>query len=153
MCLPERVLVFGDCAVNVDPTPDQLSQIAATAAETAAAFGVDPRIAMISYSTGTSGAGPMVEKVQSATDILKRTHPELKVEGPVQYDAAINAEIAKEKIKSRSDVAGHATVLVFPDLNTGNATYKAVQQSSKGVLAIGPLLQVGFFDDGDDSDE
>ena len=142
MCLPERVLVFGDCAVNVDPTPEQLSQIAATAAETALAFDVDPRIAMISYSTGSSGSGPMVEKVQLATDILKRTHPELKVEGPVQYDAAINEDIAKEKIKARvSDVAGHATVLIFPDLNTGNATYKAVQQSSKGVLAIGPLLQ------------
>ena len=95
---------------------------------------------MISYSTGMSGSGPMVEKVQKATTILREMHPELMVEGPVQYDAAINETIAKEKIKD-SEVAGHATVLIFPDLSTGNAVYKAVQQSSKGVLAIGPLLQ------------
>jgi phosphate acetyltransferase len=142
MCLPDRVLVFADCAINVSPEQEELAQIAATSADTAVAFGVDPRIAMISYSTLGSGSGPLVDKVQHATDILKREHPELKVEGPVQYDAAINPVVAREKIKGKSsEVAGRATVLVFPDLNTGNSTYKAVQQSSKRAVAIGPLLQ------------
>ena len=140
MCLPDTVLVYGDCAINVDPTAEQLAQIAATSAETAKSFGVDPRIAMLSYSTLGSGAGPAVDKIKHATDILKSDHPELKVEGPIQYDAAIDPQVASEKIKGKSDVAGKATVFIFPDLNTGNNTYKAVQQST-GALAIGPLIQ------------
>lgn len=140
MCLPDTVLVYGDCAINVDPTAEQLAQIAATSAETAKHFGVDPRIAMLSYSTLGSGAGPAVEKIKHATDILKSDYPDLKVEGPIQYDAAIDPEVASEKVKGESDVAGKATVFIFPDLNTGNNTYKAVQQST-GAMAIGPLIQ------------
>lgn len=140
MCLPDTVLVYGDCAINVNPTAEQLAEIAATSAETAKSFGVDPRIAMLSYSTLGSGAGPAVDKIKNATDILKSSHPDLKVEGPIQYDAAIDPQVASEKVKGESDVAGKATVFIFPDLNTGNNTYKAVQQST-GALALGPLIQ------------
>lgn len=140
MCLSESVLVYGDCAINVDPTAEQLAQIAAVSAETAKMFGIDPRVAMLSYSTLGSGAGPAVEKVQHATEMLKASHADIKVEGPIQYDAAIDPEVASTKVKGTSEVAGKATVLIFPDLNTGNNTYKAVQQST-GALAIGPLIQ------------
>jgi len=140
MCLPDNVLVYGDCAINVDPTAEQLAQIAATSAETATSFGVDPKVAMLSYSTLGSGAGPAVEKVKQATEILKKDYPNLKVEGPIQYDAAIDPQVASTKVKEKSDVAGKATVFIFPDLNTGNNTYKAVQQSTRA-LAIGPLIQ------------
>jgi phosphate acetyltransferase len=140
MCLPESVLVYGDCAINVDPTAEQLAQIGAVSAETAKMFGIDPRVAMLSYSTLGSGAGPAVEKVQHATEMLKASHADIKVEGPIQYDAAIDPEVASTKVKGTSEVAGKATVLIFPDLNTGNNTYKAVQQST-GALAIGPLIQ------------
>lgn len=140
MCLPERVLVYGDCAINVDPSAEQLAQIAATSAKTADKFGIDPRVAMLSYSTLGSGAGPDVDKVRNATEILKKSNPDVKVEGPIQYDAAIDPEVALTKVKGESSVAGKANVFIFPDLNTGNNTYKAVQQST-GALAIGPLIQ------------
>jgi phosphate acetyltransferase len=139
MCMPDRVLVFGDCAVVVNPDPKQLAQIAVDAAQTASAFGIEPALAMISYSTGSSGSGPSVDKVVQATSNIRATHPELMVEGPIQYDAAINEVVAKQKLQN-SEVAGRATVLIFENLSTGNAVYKAVQQSSKA-LAIGPLLQ------------
>ena len=140
MCLPDTVLVYGDCAINVDTSAEQLAQIAATSAETATSFGVEPRIAMLSYSTLGSGAVPAVDKIKHATDILKSDHPDLKVEGPIQYDAAIDPQVASEKVKGESEVAGKATIFIFPDLNTGNNTYKAVQQST-GAMAIGPLIQ------------
>ena len=139
MCMPDRVLVFGDCAVVVNPDPEQLAQIAVDAAQTASAFGIEPALAMISYSTGSSGSGPSVDKVVQATSTIRATHPELMVEGPIQYDAAINEVVARQKLQN-SVVAGRATVLIFENLSTGNAVYKAVQQSSKA-LAIGPLLQ------------
>ena len=139
MLLPDRALVYGDCAVNPDPDAEQLADIAAASAETAAQFGVDPRIAMLSYSTGASGSGDAVDKVRRATELVKDRHPELKVGGPLQYDAAVNASVAASKMPD-SEVAGQATVFVFPDLNTGNNTYKAVQQSS-GAVAVGPVLQ------------
>ena len=140
MCLPDRVLVYGDCAVNVDPSAEELAQIAAVSADTAAAFGIPPRVAMLSYSTLGSGAGPAVDKVAAATALVKERRPDLLVEGPIQYDAAVDPAIAAQKVKGESQVAGRATVCVFPDLNTGNNTYKAVQQST-GALAIGPLMQ------------
>jgi phosphate acetyltransferase len=139
MCLENQVLVYGDCAVNPDPTAEQLADIAVSSAATAAAFGIEPRVAMLSYSTGTSGAGTDVEKVSKATAIVKQRAPELLVEGPIQYDAAIDAAVARTKLPD-SDVAGRATVFVFPDLNTGNNTYKAVQRSA-GAVAVGPVLQ------------
>ncbi|MCG7423303.1 phosphate acetyltransferase [Micrococcus sp. ACRRV] len=139
MLLPDRALVYGDCAVNPDPDARQLADIAAASAETAAQFGVDPRVAMLSYSTGASGSGDAVDKVRAATELVRAAHPELKVEGPLQYDAAVNASVAASKMPG-SEVAGQATVFVFPDLNTGNNTYKAVQQSS-GAVAVGPVLQ------------
>ena len=139
MCLPDRVLVYGDCAINPDPTAAQLAEIAISSAETAAAFGVEPRVAMLSYSTGESGTGADVDKVREATLLARRLRPELKFEGPIQYDAAVDAEVAKTKLAA-SEVAGRATVLVFPDLNAGNNAYKAVQRSS-GAIAIGPVLQ------------
>ena len=139
MALEDRVLVYGDCAVNPDPTAEQLADIAAQSAATAAQFGVDPRIAMLSYSTGTSGSGADVDKVREATALVKENHPDLNVEGPIQYDAAVDASVAKTKLPD-SAVAGRATVFVFPDLNTGNNTYKAVQRSA-GAIAIGPVLQ------------
>jgi phosphate acetyltransferase len=139
MCLADRVLVYGDCAVNPDPTAEQLADIAVSSATTAAAFGVEPRVAMLSYSTGTSGAGAGVDKVREATRLVRERAPGLQVEGPIQYDAAIDAGVAATKLPD-STVAGRATVFVFPDLNTGNNTYKAVQRSA-GALAVGPVLQ------------
>lgn len=139
MLLPDRALVYGDCAVNPDPDAEQLADIAVASAATAAQFGVDPRVAMLSYSTGASGSGEAVDKVRAATELVKERAPELKVEGPLQYDAAVNASVAASKMPG-SEVAGQATVFVFPDLNTGNNTYKAVQQSS-GAVAVGPVLQ------------
>jgi phosphate acetyltransferase len=139
MCLESQVLVYGDCAVNPDPTAEQLADIAISSAATAAAFGVEPRIAMLSYSTGASGTGSDVDKVSRATALVKQRAPELLVEGPIQYDAAIDAAVAKTKLPD-SLVAGRATVFVFPDLNTGNNTYKAVQRSA-GAVAVGPVLQ------------
>ncbi|MGO1509822.1 MAG: phosphate acetyltransferase [Actinomycetaceae bacterium] len=139
MCLADRVLVYGDCAVNPDPDAGQLADIAISSAETAAQFGVDPRIAMLSYSTGASGSGAEVEKVRAATDAVRERAAELVVEGPIQYDAAVDASVASKKLPG-SEVAGRATVFVFPDLNTGNNTYKAVQRSA-GAVAVGPVLQ------------
>ncbi|MGO1598192.1 MAG: phosphate acetyltransferase [Brachybacterium sp.] len=139
MALEDRVLVYGDCAVNPDPTAEQLADIAVQSAATAAQFGVDPRIAMLSYSTGTSGTGADVDKVREATALVRTSEPQLDVEGPIQYDAAVDASVAKTKLPD-SSVAGRATVFVFPDLNTGNNTYKAVQRSA-GAIAIGPVLQ------------
>ncbi len=139
MCLETRVLVYGDCAVNQDPNAEELAQIAISSAQTAMSFGIDPRIAMLSYSTGSSGDGNAVDKVRQATQIIQQRHPELLVEGPIQYDAAIDPHVAKTKLPE-SDVAGRATVFIFPDLNTGNNTYKAVQRSA-GAIAIGPVLQ------------
>nr|WP_281507891.1 phosphate acetyltransferase [Brachybacterium sp. Marseille-Q7125] len=139
MALEDRVLVYGDCAVNPDPSAEQLADIAAQSAQTAAQFGVEPRIAMLSYSTGSSGTGADVDKVREATEKVRADHPELDVEGPIQYDAAVDASVAKTKLPE-SSVAGRATVFVFPDLNTGNNTYKAVQRSA-GAIAIGPVLQ------------
>ena len=139
MCLSDRVLVYGDCAVNPDPTAPQLADIAISSAGTAAQFGVEPRVALLSYSTGTSGSGADVEKVRAATDIVHGLRPDLLVEGPIQYDAAVDPLVASTKLPG-SQVAGRATVLIFPDLNTGNNTYKAVQRSANAV-AIGPILQ------------
>jgi phosphate acetyltransferase len=139
MCLSDRVLVYGDCAVIPEPTVEQLADIAIASAATAARFGIEPRIAMLSYSTGQSGSGVDVERVRAATQLVQRRRPDLKVDGPVQYDAAIDADVAASKMPE-SEVAGRATVFVFPDLNTGNNTYKAVQRSA-GAIAIGPVLQ------------
>jgi phosphate acetyltransferase len=139
MCLADRVLVYGDCAINPDPNPEQLADIAVSSAETAARFGVEPRIAMLSYSTGVSGFGADVDKVSEATALVRRKRPDLPVVGPIQYDAAVDPMVAATKLPD-SSVAGHATVLIFPDLNTGNNTYKAVQRSA-GAVAVGPVLQ------------
>ena len=143
MCLEDRVLVYGDCAINPDPNDSQLAEIAISSARTAKTFGVEPIVAMLSYSTGESGKGADVEKVREATKLAREmaqtTFPGLKIEGPIQYDAAVDPGVAKTKLPD-SDVAGKATVFVFPDLNTGNNTYKAVQRSA-GAVAIGPVLQ------------
>ncbi|CAM3480719.1 phosphate acetyltransferase [Parendozoicomonas haliclonae] len=139
MLMPDQVLVYGDCAVNPDPTAEQLADIAIQSADSAAAFGVEPRVAMISYSTGTSGIGADVEKVREATEIAKSRRPDLIIDGPLQYDAASVEDVASSKAPG-SSVAGKATVFVFPDLNTGNTTYKAVQRSAN-VLSVGPMLQ------------
>lgn len=139
MCLPDRVLVYGDCAVNPSPTPAELADIAATSADTAAQFGITPRVAMLSYATGFSGLGADVDKVREATKIARERRRDLPIDGPLQYDAAVDPDTAATKSPD-SPVAGHATVLIFPDLNTGNNTYKAVQRSS-GAVAIGPVLQ------------
>src|SRR3954452_10350104 len=139
MCLADRVLVYGDCAVNPNPNAEQLADIAISSAATAARFGVEPRIAMLSYSTGSSGSGAEVERVREATGIVRAREPELSVEGPIQYDAAVDAGVARTKLPD-SEVAGRATVFIFPDLNTGNNTYKAVQRSANAI-AIGPVLQ------------
>ena len=139
MCLADRVLVYGDCAVNPNPNAEQLADIAISSADTAQMFGIAPRIAMCSYSTGSSGRGEDVDKVRQATEIAREKKPELKIEGPIQYDAAVDAGVAKTKLPD-SEVAGQATVFIFPDLNTGNNLYKAVQRSAKAV-AIGPVLQ------------
>ena len=139
MCLPDRVLVYGDCAVIPNPTVEQLAEIALASAETAQAFEIEPRVAMLSYSTGASGKGADVEAVRQATELVKQKNPSLCVEGPIQYDAAVDPQVARTKLPD-SKVAGRATVFIFPDLNTGNNTYKAVQRSS-GAIAIGPVLQ------------
>jgi len=139
MCLADRVLIYGDCAVNPDPTAQELADIAISSAGTAAQFGITPRVAMLSYSTGASGSGADVDMVREATAIVHRTRPDLLVEGPIQYDAAVDPEVAAAKLPE-SRLAGRATVLIFPDLNTGNNTYKAVQRSANAV-AIGPVLQ------------
>ncbi len=139
MCLPEQVLVFGDCAVNPNPTAEQLADIAIQSADSAKAFGIEPLVAMLSYSTGTSGAGEDVNKVKLATDLARARRPDLAIDGPLQYDAAIVPEVGRSKAP-KSPVAGKATVFIFPDLNTGNVTYKAVQRSAN-VVSIGPMLQ------------
>ncbi len=139
MCLPNRVAIFGDCAVNPNPTSEQLAEIAISSAETSIMFGIEPKIAMLSYSSGTSGEGEDVDKVRRATEIIREKRPDLKVEGPIQYDAAVDPSVGKQKLPN-SQVAGQASVLIFPDLNTGNNTYKAVQRET-GALAIGPMLQ------------
>lgn len=139
MCLEDRVLVYGDCAVVPNPTAEQLADIAISSARTASQFGIEPRVAMLSYSTGESGAGTDVEKVRTATALVRQRQPDLLVEGPIQYDAAADATVAATKMPN-SQVAGRATVFIFPDLNTGNNTYKAVQRSA-GAVAIGPVLQ------------
>jgi phosphate acetyltransferase len=139
MCLADRVLVYGDCAVNPDPNAQQLAEIAISSADTAKLYGIEPLVAMCSYATGTSGTGADVDKVREATRIAKELRPDLKIEGPIQYDAAVDAGVAKTKLPE-SQVAGKATVFIFPDLNTGNNLYKAVQRSANAV-AIGPVLQ------------
>lgn len=139
MCLEDRVSIFGDCAINPNPTAEQLAEIAISSADSSLAFGIEPKIAMLSYSSGSSGKGDEVDKVRTATEIVRKKRPDLKIEGPIQYDAAVDLEVGQSKIPN-SEVAGHASVLIFPDLNTGNNTYKAVQRET-GALAIGPMLQ------------
>ncbi|SMG18436.1 phosphate acetyltransferase [Arenibacter troitsensis] len=139
MCLPNRVTIFGDCAINPNPTAEQLAEIAISSAATSQAFGIEPKIAMLSYSSGASGVGEDVDRVRKATEIIKRKRPDLKVEGPIQYDAAVDINVGRSKLPD-SEVAGQASVFIFPDLNTGNNTYKAVQRET-GALAIGPMLQ------------
>jgi phosphate acetyltransferase len=139
MCLKNRVTIFGDCAINPNPTAEQLAEIAISSANTSAAFGIEPRIAMLSYSSGSSGEGQDVERVRRATQLVKEKRPDLLIEGPIQYDAAVDLDVAKSKLP-HSKVAGRASVFIFPDLNTGNNTYKAVQRET-GALAIGPMLQ------------
>jgi phosphate acetyltransferase len=139
MCLPDQVLVFGDCAVNPNPSAQQLADIAIQSADSAQAFGIAPRVAMLSYSTGTSGAGEEVQKVKEATELAQKARPDFAIDGPLQYDAAIMPDVARQKAP-KSLVAGKATVFIFPDLNAGNVTYKAVQRSAN-VVSIGPMLQ------------
>ncbi|VAW28646.1 BioD-like N-terminal domain / Phosphate acetyltransferase, partial [hydrothermal vent metagenome] len=139
MLLDDRVVAYGDCAVNPNPTAEELAEIAISSAETTQRFGIEPKVALLSYSSGESGKGEEVEKVRSATNIFKEKAPQFKVEGPIQYDAAVDASVGRKKLPD-SEVAGQATVLVFPDLNTGNNTYKAVQRET-GAIAIGPVLQ------------
>jgi phosphate acetyltransferase len=139
MCLEDQVLVYGDCAINPDPTAEELADIAIQSADTATQFNIEPRVAMISYSTGTSGTGADVEKVKKATELVKQQRPDILIDGPLQYDAAMIKEVGEKKAPN-SPVAGKATVCIFPDLNTGNTTYKAVQRSAN-VLSVGPLLQ------------
>jgi len=139
MCLSDEVLAYGDCAIVPDPTSEELADIAISSARTAAQFGIEPRVAMLSYSTGESGSGAGVDKVRAATELVRQREPQLLVEGPIQYDAAVEPSVAASKMPD-SPVAGRATVLIFPDLNTGNNTYKAVQRSA-GAIAIGPVLQ------------
>ena len=139
MALPDKVLVYGDCAVVPNPTAPELAEIAISSADTAKAFGIDPLVALLSYSTGESGQGADVERVREATLLARQRRPDLKLEGPMQYDAAVDPETAAKKLPG-SEVAGRATVFIFPDLNTGNNTYKAVQRET-GAIAIGPVLQ------------
>ena len=139
MCLEDRVSVFGDCAINPNPTAEQLAEIAISSADSSLAFGIEPKVAMLSYSSGASGKGDEVDKVRAATEIVRKKRPDLKIEGPIQYDAAVDMAVGKSKMPN-SEVAGQASVLIFPDLNTGNNTYKAVQRET-GALAIGPMLQ------------
>jgi phosphate acetyltransferase len=139
MALANRVLVYGDCAVNPNPNAEQLAEIAVSSADTAAQFDIYPRVAMLSYSSGESGVGEDVERVRQATHIAQERRPDLMIEGPIQYDAAVALDVAQKKMPE-SEVAGKATVFIFPDLNTGNNTYKAVQRET-GAIAIGPVLQ------------
>jgi phosphate acetyltransferase len=139
MCLEDRVSIFGDCAINPNPNAEQLAEIAISSAKSAKSFGIEPKVAMLSYSSGSSGKGEDVDIVRNATDIVKNIEPTLKIEGPIQYDAAVDMRVGKSKLPN-SEVAGQASVLIFPDLNTGNNTYKAVQRET-GALAIGPMLQ------------
>ena len=139
MCLEDRVLAYADCAVNPRPTAEQLAEIAIESSKTAQLFSIKPLVAMLSYSSGTSGIGEEVEKVKRATEIAKKLAPDLLLEGPIQYDAAVDMAVARTKMPD-SKVAGKATIFIFPDLNTGNNTYKAVQRSAKAV-AIGPIMQ------------
>src|SRR5690606_12930366 len=139
MFIEDWVSVFGDCAINPNPTAEELAEITISSAESSAAFGIEPKIAMLSYSSGTSGKGEDVDRVRQATEIVKKLRPDLKIEGPIQYDAAVDLSVGKSKLPD-SEVAGQASVLIFPDLNTGNNTYKAVQRET-GALAIGPMLQ------------
>jgi phosphate acetyltransferase len=139
MALEDRVLVYGDCAVIPEPTVEQLADIAISSARTAVNFGIEPHVAMLSYSTGESGTGADVDKVRAATALVRQREPNLSVEGPIQYDAAADIAVARAKLPE-SSVAGRATVFIFPDLNTGNNTYKAVQRTA-GAVAIGPILQ------------
>ncbi len=139
MCIEDRVLVYGDCAINPNPNAEQLAEIAISSADTAIAFGIEPKVALLSYSSGTSGKGADVETVRQATAIARKRRPELKIEGPIQYDAAVDLTVGSQKMP-QSQVAGQASVFIFPDLNTGNNTYKAVQRET-GALAIGPVLQ------------
>ena len=139
MCLPEQVLVYGDCAVVPDPDVETLADIAIQSADSAKAFGIPPRVAMLSYSTGESGTGADVDKVRAATKLAQSKRPDLLIDGPLQYDAAFMPDVAKSKAPN-SPVAGRATVFIFPDLNTGNTTYKAVQRSAN-VTSVGPMLQ------------
>jgi len=139
MCLEDRISIFGDCAINPNPNAEELAEIAISSAKTAEDFGINPKVAMLSYSSGASGKGEEVDKVRKATEIAKAQAPHLKIEGPIQYDAAVDMRIGKSKLPD-SEVAGQASVLIFPDLNTGNNTYKAVQRET-GALAIGPMLQ------------
>ncbi len=139
MCLADRVLVYGDCAIVPDPTAEQLADIAISSAETASGFGIEPRVAMLSYSTGESGSGADVDRVREATRLARERRPDLKIEGPIQYDAAVDATVAKVKLPG-SEVAGRATIFIFPDLNAGNNAYKAVQRAANAI-AIGPVLQ------------
>jgi phosphate acetyltransferase len=139
MCLDDRVSVFGDCAINPNPTSEQLAEIAISSANTSLSFGIEPKVAMLSYSSGSSGVGEDVERVRKATEIVKIMRPDLKIEGPIQYDAAVDPSVGKTKMPD-SEVAGQASVFIFPDLNTGNNTYKAVQRETKA-LAIGPIIQ------------
>lgn len=139
MLLPDQVLIYGDCAINPEPNAEQLADIAIQSADSAIQFGIDPKVAMISYSTGTSGHGADVEKVKLATKLAQDKRPDLIIDGPLQYDAAIMENVAKTKAPN-SPVAGQANVFIFPDLNTGNTTYKAVQRSAD-LVSIGPMLQ------------
>jgi phosphate acetyltransferase len=139
MCMPDRVLVYGDCALVENPTAEQMAEIAITSAETARAFGIEPRVALLSYSTGASGKGKDVDKVREAARLARVRRPDLPIEGPIQYDAAVSEEVARVKMKE-SAVAGRATVYIFPDLDAGNTAYKAVQRSAN-VPAIGPIMQ------------
>jgi phosphate acetyltransferase len=140
MLLPDRVVLYGDCAIVPNPTAEQLAEIAISSADSAKTFGIDtPRVAMLSYSSGSSGTGEEVEKVRSATALVKERRPDILVEGPIQYDAAVDPVVGRSKMPG-SEVAGQANVLIFPDLNTGNNTYKAVQRET-GALAVGPMLQ------------
>ncbi len=139
MCLEDRVSIMGDCAINPNPTAEQLAEIAIQSADSSRAFNIEPKVAMLSYSSGTSGIGEDVERVRKATEIVKKKRPDIKIEGPIQYDAAVDPIVGRKKLPD-SQVAGNASVLIFPDLNTGNNTYKAVQRET-GALAIGPMLQ------------
>lgn len=139
MCFESGPRLFADCALNTSPDAEALAAIANQTAETARLFGLDPRVAMLSYSTGSSGSGPSVDLIKAATEALKRLNPALKVEGPIQYDAAVDPRIAQGKMPG-SDVAGKANVLIFPDLDAGNIAYKAVQQAA-GLISVGPIIQ------------